>query len=590
MASYSNFQIDRNKNKKSVNIFKKGRNFNKKTKSEKLMEGIGIWASFYRANPHRFVKEYLGINLKIFQCILIYAMMHNNYFMYLASRGQGKTWITAVFCCVRAILFPKTKIIIASGTKGQSREVIEKIDDLRKDSPNLAREISDLKTSTNDAKVEFHNGSWIKIVASNDGARSKRANLLIVDEFRMVDLDVITKVLRKFLTAPRDPKYLEKEEYKHLKERNKEIYLSSCWYKVHWSYNRFLTYYKSMMKGAKYFVCGLPYQLAIKEGLLDKEQVKDEMSEDDFDSVSWSMEMEALWFGESEKAYFKFEDLEKNRKILFPIYPREYYTLIKDSSFKYESKKNGEIRLISCDIAGMAGKVNDASVYTIYRLIPTTKGYDKYIVYMESLEGGNTVTQAIRIRQLYDDYECDYIVLDTQSIGLGVYDQLCLPLYDKERGKEYDPLSCANDEKMAERCTYQNAPKVIYSIKGNASLNSEIAILFRDALKRGKIRLLVNEMEGKEHLKRYKGFDNLSEEMKAKFVSVYAQITMLINEMINLEADYTENGLVRLKEPNTKRKDRYSSASYGNYVAVLLERELNKQTQDFDDDDELVYF
>ena len=58
-------------------------------------------------------------------------------------------------------------------TKGQSREVIEKIDDLRKKHPNLAREIFDLKTSTNDAKVEFHNGSWIKIVASNDGARSK---------------------------------------------------------------------------------------------------------------------------------------------------------------------------------------------------------------------------------------------------------------------------------------------------------------------------------------------------------------------------------------------------------------------------------
>lgn len=57
----------------------------------------------------------------------------------------------------------------------------------------------------------------------------KRANLLIVDEFRMVDLDIITKVLRKFLTAPRSPRYLNKPEYSHLQERNKEIYLSSAW-------------------------------------------------------------------------------------------------------------------------------------------------------------------------------------------------------------------------------------------------------------------------------------------------------------------------------------------------------------------------
>jgi hypothetical protein len=589
MAGIKNFQISRNKEHKGINIFNKGKNRNKKTKSERLMDGIGIWTSFYRSNPHRFVKEYLGITLKLFQCILIYMMVYNHYFMYLASRGQGKTFLTSIFCCVQAILYPETKIVIASGTKGQAREAIEKIDDLRKNSPNLAREISDLKTSANDAKVEFHNGSWIKIVASNDGARSKRANLLIVDEFRMVDFAIISKVLRKFLTAPRSPKFLDKDEYSHLKERNKEIYLSSCWYKVHWSFNRFLTYYNSMMKGSKYFVCGLPYQLAIKEGLLDEEQVKDEMSEEDFDPIGWEMEMGALWFGESEKAYFKFEDLEKNRKLASPLFPREYYDLIKDTSFKYEPKKHGEIRLVTCDIAGMAGKENDASVYTIFRLIPTTKGYDRNIVFMESIVGGHTGTQAIRIRQLFEDFECDYIVLDTQNLGLGVYDNLCQPLFDKERSKEYEPLSCINDERMAERCTYSNAEKLIYSIKGNAQLNSEIAVLLRDGFRRGKIKITINEMEGREYLKKFKGFDSLPEETKAKFVSAYVQITLLINEMINLEAEYNDNGLVKLKEPKSNRKDRYSSVAYGNYVASLLERKLNKH-EEIDDDDDLVYF
>ncbi|MDX8028558.1 hypothetical protein SK218_20580, partial [Bacillus velezensis] len=129
------------------------------------------------------------------------------------------------------------------------------------------------------------------------------------------------------------------------------------------------------------------------------------------------------------------------------------------------------IRLVSNDIAGMAGKDNDASVYTVFRLIPNSNGYDRHIVYMESIVGGHTGTQATRIRQIYEDYDCDYIVLDTQNIGLGVYDALCQPLYDKERAKEYEPFSCINDERMAERCTYQNAEKVIYSIKGNAQLN-----------------------------------------------------------------------------------------------------------------------
>ena len=196
-----NFQVDRNKFKTKVNVFKTGRNLNKNTdnmtKSEKLMNGIALWGSYYRYFPHVFVKDYLNIKLKTFQQILIYFMMHFNYFMYLASRGQGKTWLTAIFCCTRAVLFAESKIIVASGVKSQAREVIEKIDDLRKSSPNLDREISYISTSTNDARVEFHNGSWIKIVASNDNARSKRSNVLIVDEFRMVELDVINKVLRR---------------------------------------------------------------------------------------------------------------------------------------------------------------------------------------------------------------------------------------------------------------------------------------------------------------------------------------------------------------------------------------------------------
>lgn len=57
-------------------------------KAERIMNGIAYWAAFYRANPQRFVKEYLNINLKLFQKILIYMMMCSNYFMYLAARGQ----------------------------------------------------------------------------------------------------------------------------------------------------------------------------------------------------------------------------------------------------------------------------------------------------------------------------------------------------------------------------------------------------------------------------------------------------------------------------------------------------------------------
>lgn len=56
-------------------------------KAQRLMNTIAWRCAYYRENPHRFVSEVLGINLKLFQKILLYAMMHYNFIMYLAARG-----------------------------------------------------------------------------------------------------------------------------------------------------------------------------------------------------------------------------------------------------------------------------------------------------------------------------------------------------------------------------------------------------------------------------------------------------------------------------------------------------------------------
>lgn len=505
-----------------------------------------------------------------------------------------KTFLTAIYCVVRAILFPGTKIVVASGIKSQAIELIGKIEELKKDSANLTREISDIRTNSNDPKVEFHNGSWIKIVASNDNARSKRANLLIVDEFRQVDLNVINNVLRKFLSAPRQPGYLNNPKYtndKQYKERNMEMYLSSAWYSHHWSYKKFMAFFKKLVSGEKYFVCGLPYQLAIREGLYDEDQAKDVMSEDDFDEIGWEMEMGCLWLGESENAYFKFEDLESSRKLSTPIYNNNQMEILKNTAIKKPKKKPDEIRLVSCDIAATEGAANDNSVFSIFKLVKNGNSYDRHVVYMESINGGNTVTQSFRIRELREEFDCDFIVLDTQNVGTGIYDNLILSQFNRETSTEYEALSCINDEAMANRCKVENAPKIIYSIKGTPQLNSNIAINFRDTLRRNKLKLLIHENDAKEYLKSVNGFGNLTVEDKAKILSPYAQATALINEMISLEAEFSDDGKVKLKEPSGKRKDRWSSISYGNWIASELERNLNVKSA-FDsefEDEEYIY-
>ena len=56
-------------------------------KSERIMQGVARMAGIYRANPHRFCEEYLGIKLKLFQKMLLFLMNINTNFMYIAARG-----------------------------------------------------------------------------------------------------------------------------------------------------------------------------------------------------------------------------------------------------------------------------------------------------------------------------------------------------------------------------------------------------------------------------------------------------------------------------------------------------------------------
>jgi len=590
MGSINNF-----KNNPKQNMFDKTKSVNNLqevvTSNYKFMNKVKKWASFYRKYPFMFCKDYLNLDLKLFQKILLYLMFNFNFFMFIASRGLGKSWLTSVFCICKACLYSKCKIVVASGNLKQATQIIKYIDDMRKDCECLDRSISYLNDKPNTAKIEFWNGSTITVVASNSGARSGRANVLIVDEFILVDKNTINTVLRKFKANPRSPRYLSNPKYAHLTERNQEIYLSSAGMKWHWSYAKFKSFFNSMMNGKKYFLCDLPYQLTIKDGLRMREEVLDEMSEDDFDPLAWSVEMEGMWLGENEKSYFKFDDLEPNRTISMPVYPKDLYDSFKSAQFKYPIKAPRELRILASDISVMAGKNNDASVYTVMRLIPlnsnkTGEYYSREIIYMESMTGGHSTIQAMRLRQLFNDFDCDYIILDCAGVGMGIYDNLVQDLYDKERHCKYDAFTAMNDEEMAKRCQVPDAPKKIYAMKAYAQTNSDCAISFRDDLRKGKIKLLTNENEGREILMGIKGYNSLPIEIQTKLLVPYFQTTVLITEMVNLEAEInTQTSQVRLKEQSGQRKDHWSSASYGNFLASILEKDLRKKNDEEEWDD-----
>lgn len=545
----------------------------------KTMNGVAIWASFYRANPHRFAKDYLNITLKLFQQIILYIMNVSTHFMYLAARGQSKTFIIAIFCVIRCILYPGTRIAIVSKRRGQAVEVLDKIKTILMPlSDNLRSEIDsgDIVINQADAHIGFKNTSRIFVVTASDTSRHNRANIIVVDEFRMVPKDIIDTVIRPFTSTPRYPKYLYKKEFEHLAEQNKEIYASSCWYGNHWSYEKAKDFASNMMDAnKKYFICGLPYQLSIAERLLDPYKVECEMSESTFNEISFSMEMECLFFFGGDGGLYSYDDITKNRKLCLPWYPNSIANKINNKRIRIPTKRADETRILSTDIALMSSNTkikNDATSIFINSMLPSGSRYVKNIVYTENFEGAHTEDQALRIRQLFHEYDCDYLVIDCRGVGMGVTDLLLREQYDPQTGDLFPALTCCNNQEIAARCSDRDAPAVIWAIFGTSQLNSDCALGLRESLRQGLTRLLINEAESDEYLSSLDGYNKMLPIDKIELKMPYIHTSLLENELINLKYE-TKSGVIKVKEKSGMRKDRYSSLSYNIYVANEIERE-----------------
>jgi hypothetical protein len=326
------------------------------------------------------------------------------------------------------------------------------------------------------------------------------------------------------------------------------------------------------------------YKLAIHHGLLS--EARAESMRKEMDDVSWAMEMESLWWGESETAFFKSAEVNPCRTLIKPFYPPTDLEYLNEKDKRNQSwnipKQNGEIRIISADIALCEGKQNDNSIYTLFRLLPDKDSYKRQVVHIEAHNGVNSDMQSLKLKQLFYDFNADKIILDATGIGMSVYESMGRVQYCSERDIEY-PAFCAynlDNDKVLNK----GALPVMYALKvTNMAQNHEIAMGLKDAFLKRKIELLINDTEGKDYLVEKQNLLKKSPSEQARLLLPYVQTTAAINEIINLE--YTiHNGLVKVVEKGTARKDRYSSMAYGNFLANLIEKEeLKKRNMDNDD-------
>lgn len=552
------------------------------------------WSTFFKRNLHRFVIDYLKISLYEYQAIAIYMMGISNLICIIASRNDAKSFIVAVYAVARCLLYKGTKFRIGAATEKQAKLIVSEkiIDELCDWSPILKKEIEDYSTRNSDIFVKFRNGSKITVFVANENARGLRSNAICREETRQIKKKVEDSVISPFQT-PRKPKYMFKPEYKDnklLKEQPVDIYISSSWYDDgNWMWDISNQALDAMKKHKNGLMLAFDESIAIKHELKTIEQLIKEKKKQD--PATWKIEFLNLKLRDSVSSYFTYKMLINRQVSKQLFYPRNTIDFKSGKKNKYTIPKlDNEIRVVSNDIAFVSGNQNDNSVYSCIRGIPEIityenennsieikQGYRRQYPYMESNQIGDTTLQAVRIRQLYEDFNGDYIVVDTRNGGLQVLYALQKVLYDEERGVEYSPLKCMNNKDYAKACQDENAKECIFAINATQQLNSDIAIAFRKNLMENKIDLLVNNSTAKESvLSKCKEYtESQDDELKIQMEMPFLQTQLMVNECAELQYEkMPQTGMIKIYEQGTKRKDRYTSCSYGSYFIDQLELDL----------------
>lgn len=394
-----------------------------------------LWVTFFRRNMHRFATDYLGLKLHLYQVIMLFLMGVNQFIVVIASRASAKSWVVALYACIRCILYPGSLIVLSSGTKGQSKLIVsEKIQkELMRDSPVLRNEIEKIKDNQNEIVVYFKNTSTITVVPASDNGRGYRSNVIVRDEFRQIKKSVDDSILSPFQIIRQTP-YMKDERYESIKELEEEcvdIYISSSWLdNGHWMWSIVDQAYDGMMRGKPFCLLAFDEAVAIKHKIKTMQYFQSEKKKQD--PITWRLEFMNERVKENQFAFFTYQMLSQNQVSRQVFYPRTTVDFRNGKRNPYSiPKQKGEIRLIGCDMAFIEKKGNDNSIFCCVRLLPETKryerqdmgdievsgGYRRIVPYIESIQGGDTAKQARRIRQLFEDFGADYIVLDCRNAG-----------------------------------------------------------------------------------------------------------------------------------------------------------------------------
>ena len=350
------------------------------------------------------------------------------------------------------------------------------------------------------------------------------------------------------------------------KEPNtQKLFMTSAGMKGSFSYDLLIdSFQMSIIEPHHSFVFGCDYRVPMLHGLLDRDYINKIKMSPSFSEESFSAEYASIWRGGADEAWYSYDKLQKYRKIKNP----EWHAISRrDMEFFY---------LLSVDV----GRVHDQTAVNVFRVNITEEKF--YCTLVNLIVLGRTPetkpfsVQARDLKRLIKLYKPKCVVIDGNGLGLGLCDEMIKVQLDDETGDILPAYGFTNNDDYR-KIQPKDAQQILYMMKANHNLKSQINGNAYSMLMGGRVRFLIKELEAKMALLSTKKGKSMSHEQRIKRLMPHEMTTRLFDEMGNLRIKKTGTDIIL--EPINQRfpDDKYYSFAYCLWRIKELEEEYFKR-------------
>lgn len=332
------------------------------------------------------VKDLTGITLASYQVQIVETIVlkKRKKILIKAATQAGKTFAVGVAVALYASMYPNEDILLIAPTKPQAKILIDYVIDAFSKSPTLSKMVSysysdivdKLKAKRRKSEFSLVNGSKICCLSADGALLGYGATLLVLDEAAEIDDEKYRTQIRRMVGGVRASQPIQ--------------VLISTPHKRNFFYDEFETESDALK-------ITVSWEDAVREGRLHRDIVEDQrrdMTTEEFRS----------WY-EAD-----FVDAAQNQ--FFP-HSIIYYSKNRPYSKKYH------VYYLGVDVARF-GK--DRCVFTIVGRNLQTQNYE--VINIEWLSKSSVNEVVDKIKQLYEVWKPDCVVIDDAASGGGVVDNL----------------------------------------------------------------------------------------------------------------------------------------------------------------------